>query len=411
MQAILGIIVLLLIAWAISENRRAIPVRTLVAGLGLQFALALLLLKLPAAREGFLVLNHVVEVLQQATLEGTSFVFGYLGGGEVPFALKPAASSFVLAFQTLPLILLMSALSALLYHWRILPLVVRGFAWCLERTIGIGGPAGVGTAANCFVGMVEAPLLVRPYLATITRSDLFVVMTAGMATIAGTMMIVYATFLRDVIAEPLGNLLTASILNAPAAIVIARLMVPPRSAAPQQPVVMKSSYDNAMDAITRGTLDGLTLLLNIGAMLLVLVALVALANTLLGLAPMPGEARLSLQGLFGYALAPLAWLIGVPWAEAGTAGALLGTKVVLNEMLAYLNMAQLPPEALGGQSRLILTYAMCGFANFGSLGIMIGGLGAMAPERRGEVVELGLRSIAAGLLTTCLTAALVGLLN
>jgi CNT family concentrative nucleoside transporter len=258
--------------------------------------------------------------------------------------------------------------------------------------------------------MVEAPLLVRPYLAAISRSDLFVIMTAGMATIAGTMMVLYATFLKDSIADPLGHLLTASILNAPAAIVIARLMVPPPADASPERVRMVSDYDNAMDAITRGTLDGLTLLLNIGAMLIVLVALVAVGNAILSLLPALGGEPVTLQRLLGYVMAPVAWLIGIPAAETGTAGALLGTKVVLNELIAYLSMARLPRGALSDHSRLILTYAMCGFANFASLGIMIGGLGAMAPGRRGDVVSLGLRSILAGMLTTCLTAALVGLL-
>lgn len=400
----------MLIAWATSENRRAIPVRTLIVGLLLQLVLALILLKLPPVREVFLALNDVVRALQQATLAGTSVVLGYLGGGDVPFETKQGASSFVLAFQALPLVLVISALSALLYHWRILPLVVQGFAWCLRKTLNIGGTAGVGTAANIFVGMVEAPLLVRPYLATASRSDLFIIMTAGMATIAGTMMVLYATFLTGVIADPLGHLLTASVLNAPAAIVIAQLMIPPQPEAEPETVKITSPYDNAMDAITRGTLDGLTLLLNIGAMLIVLIALVALANAALGLLPDMGGGAITLQRLLGFVMAPVAWLIGIPASEAATAGSLLGTKIVLNELIAYLSMGKLPDGTLSEGSRLILAYALCGFANFASLGIMIGGLGAMAPERRREIVALGLRSVLAGVLSTCLTAALVGLI-
>jgi len=387
-----------------------VPLRTLIAGLALQLVLAVLLLKLPPVRGLFFALNGIVQALQQATMAGTSFVLGYLGGGGIPFEARHGASTFILAFQALPLVLVMSALSALLYHWRILPIVVRGFAWCLHKTLGIGGTAGVGTAANVFVGMVEAPLLVRPYLATTSRSDLFVIMAAGMATIAGTMMVLYASFLNGVIADPLGHILTASVLNAPAAIVIARLMVPPGTGRQPEAVTLTSPYDSAMDAVTRGNLDGLTLLLNIGAMLIVLVALVALANAALGLLPDWGGAAITLQRLLGHALAPIAWLIGIPWAEASAAGALLGTKIVLNELIAYLAMARLPPGTLSDESRLIMTYALCGFANFGSLGIMIGGMGAMVPGRRGEIVALGLRSIAAGSLTTCLTAALVGLL-
>lgn len=381
----LGIIVLLLIAWALSENKRAVPVRTLLAGLTLQLVLALVLLKLPAARDMFLALNDVVRGLQQATIAGTSFVLGYLGGGDVPFELKNGASSFVLAFQALPLVLVISALSALFYHWRILPWIVQAFAWCLRKTLNIGGTAGVGTAANVFVGMVEAPLLIRPYLANASRSDLFVIMAAGMATIAGTMMVLYASFLQGVIANPLGHILTASILNAPAAIVIARLMIPPQPDVPLEIVEITSPYDNAMDAITRGTLDGLTLLLNIAAMLIVLVALVALCNAILGLLPDWGGAPIKLERLLGFLMAPIAWLIGIPWPEASAAGALLGTKIVLNELVAYLSMAQLSPGTLTDKSRLILTYALCGFANFASLGIMIGGLGAMVPDRKSVV--------------------------
>ena len=401
---------LILLAWAVSENRRRFPLRVVAVGIAMQVVLALLLLKLPLFRDVFLALNGLVAALLKATAAGTSFVFGYLGGGAAPFAPGGSGGSFLLAFQALPLVLVISALSALLYHWRVLPLVVEGFAWALRKTLGISGTAGVGTAANVFVGMVEAPLLVRPYMKTIGRGDLFVIMVAGMATIAGTVMVLYATFLRDVIPNAIAHLLTASILNAPAAVVIARLMVPGEDGAAEADVALSGMYTNSMDALTAGTLDGLRLLLNIVAMLIVLVALVALANLALGLAGDVAGAPLTLQRLLGYVMAPVAWLIGVPWAEAGQAGALLGTKVILNELIAYLDFSALPEGALAPRSRLIMTYALCGFANFGSLGIMIGGLGAMAPERRGEIAALGLKSILAGTLATCLTGAVVGLL-
>ena len=410
MQGLIGIVALLAFAWTLSENRRAVSPRTLAAGMALELALALVLLFLPPARDLFLALSRVVDALQSATSAGTTFVLGYLGGGDPPFVTRPGTSSFVLAFQALPLVLVIGALSALLYHWRVLPAVVRAFAWCLERTLGIGGTAGVSTAATVFVGMIEAPLLVRPYLAGVSRSDLFVIMTAGMATIAGTVMVIYAGFLQGVIPDPIGHLLTASVLNAPAAIVVARLMVPGETDAREGTVRLQGLYSGAMDAVTRGTFDGLQLLLNICAMLIVLVALVALANGALGLLPDAGGAPITLQRMLGYAMAPVAWAIGVPWAEAGTAGALLGTKIVLNELIAYLDLSRLPQGALSAPSRLILTYALCGFANFGSLGIMIGGLGAMAPERRDDIVALGFKSIVAGTIATCLTGALVGVL-
>ena len=409
-QGIIGLIVMLAFAWLIAERRRAPPWKLIAAGLGLQFVFALILLRVPASRELFLALNGIVMALQAATTAGTSFVFGYLGGGAPPFEASSPGATFILALQALPLVLVISAVSALLYHWRVLPAVVRAFAWALEKSLGIGGAVSVSTAANIFVGMVEAPLLVRPYVERLSRSDLFVIMVAGMSTIAGTVMVLYATFLKGIVADPIGHLLTASIMSAPAAVVIARLMVPEADDAEPVPTRLDRLYDGAVDAITRGTADGLRLLLNIIAMLVVLVALVHLANAVLGLIPEIWGARLTLERMLGWIMAPLAWLMGIPWAEAGAAGSLLGVKIVLNELIAYLSLARLPEGTLGTHSRLIMTYALCGFANFGSLGIIIGGLGAMVPERRADIVSLGLKSIVAGTLATCMTATVVGLL-
>ncbi len=411
LQAALGIAVMVGLAWAISEDRRAFPWRSVFAGIVLQFVLALVLLKVPVVREALGLLNHAVAALQAATMAGTSFVFGYLGGGPAPFAVSAPESSFILAFQALPLLVVVSAASALLYHWRVLPAVVGALAWALQRAMRLGGPASLSCAANVFVGMIEAPLLIRPYLAAMSRADLFVVMTVGMATIAGTVLVLYATFLQGIIADPAGHLLSASIMSAPAAILIARVMVP-AGAAGQIPerAALERLDRSAMEAITRGTLEGLQLLLAVVAMLVVVVALVHLANTILGLLPDIAGAPITLERALGQALAPLAWLMGIPAAEAATAGALLGVKVVLNELLAYFQMAQLPAEALSERSRLIMTYALCGFANFASLGIMIGGLATICPERRAEVVALGMRSIVSGMLATCMTGAVVGCL-
>ena len=409
-QPFLGLAVLVAFAWTISENRRACSWRLVATGLIVQFALAVLLLKLPQSQIVFVWLNDGVVALQKATEAGTSLVFGFLGGGKLPFTEPYPGAAFILAFRALPLVLLMSALSALLYHWRVLPWIVRGFAWLLGKALGISGAASFGTAANVFVGMVEAPLLIRPYLNRISRSELFIVMTAGMATIAGTMYALYVSFLANVIPGAAGHLLTASLISAPAAILIARLMVPPDGAEAQERVETGRLYDNSMDAITTGTIDGLRLLGYILGMLVVLVALVALANAILGLAPDAWGAPLTLQRLLGWVMAPVTWLLGIPWPEAVTAGRLLGTKVVLNELLAYLELAKLPPGSLSERSRLIMIYAMCGFANFGSLGIMIGGMGAMVPDRRGEIVQLGLKSVLAGVMATCMTGAVVAVL-
>lgn len=410
LQSLLGFIALLALAWGLSEVRGRVPWRTVIAGVGLQLALALVLLKLPAARELFLALNELMLALERATRAGTSFVFGYLGGGPLPFAESYAGASFVLAFRALPLVLVVSALSALLFHWRILPLIVRGFSLLLQRSMGIGGAVGVGAAVNVFVGMIEAPLFVRPYLKQLDRGELFMIMSCGMATIAGTVMVLYASILQPVIPAAMGHLLAASIVNAPSALAVAALMVPPAGAPTAGEMIAAEPADSSMDAITKGTLQGVQLLLNIVAMLLVLVALVSLANQVLAWLPAWGGAPVTLQRALGYALAPLVWLMGIPWQEAPAAGALMGTKTVLNELLAYTELARLPEGTLSERSRLIMIYAMCGFANLGSLGIMIGGLGTMVPERRAEVIGLGLKSIVSGTLATALTGTAIGLI-
>ncbi|MCC7167449.1 MAG: nucleoside:proton symporter [Rhodospirillales bacterium] len=409
LQSLIGILGLTALAWLVSENRRRVSWKVAAGGLAFQFLLALVLLKLPMFKTAFLALGDLVGALQKATRAGTGFVFGYLGGGPLPFVETQPGASFVLAFQALPLVLIMSALSALLYHWRILPLVVRGFAWVLRRTMGIGGAVGVSSAANAFLGMVEAPLLIRPYLLKLSRGELFVVMTGGMATIAGTVMVLYATFLERVIPDPLGHLLIASLISVPAAIMVGKMMIPDdaRTADDAPPPRL---YSGSMDAIAKGTQDGIQLLIGIVAMLVVLVGLVHLANGLLGLLPDLAGQPITLERLFGFVMLPIVWLMGIPWAEAMTAATLMGTKTVLNELLAYLDLARLPPGALGERSRIILTYGMCGFANFGSLGILIGGMGAMVPERRDEIVALGFRAIVSGTLASCLTGAVVGLL-
>ena len=404
-----GLLTLLAIAWALSENRRAVPWRIVLPGVVLTLVLAALLLKAPPVQQFFLALNEALLALERATQAGTSLVFGYLGGAPLPFETRPGVSTFILGLRALPLVLVVSALSALLFYWRVLPWLVRLLSAMLEKTLGIGGAVGLSTAANIFVGMVEAPLVVRPYLARLSRGELFMVMTCGMAGVAGTVMVLYASILGPVIPDAIGHILAASIISAPAAIVVAALMIPPQGEPTSGRIDIATGARGAMDAITRGTVDGLQLLLNIVALLIVLVALVTLVNAVLGALPEIAGKPLSLERMLGVVMAPLTWLAGVPWAEAQTAGALMGTKTVLNEFLAYLQMAQLPVDALSPRSRIIMTYALCGFANFGSLGIMLGGLTAMVPERRDEIVALGLRSIVSGTLATLITAAIVSI--
>ena len=410
LQSAFGVLALLAIAWALSENRRAVSLRQTAIGLAITVVTALVLLKLPPVAKAFGAINDAVNTISAATRAGTSFVFGYLGGGALPFDLKAPGADFILAFQALPIILVMSVLTTLLFYWRILPPIVRGMAWLLERTLGVGGAVGLSTAANIFLGMVEAPLFIRPYLAQLTRSELFLVMTGGMA---GIVLVLYATFLAPLIPDAAAHFVIASVLGAPAAILVSLIMVPETSdkrtgGSLEDPDMHASS---TMDAITKGTTAGLELLLNIIAMLLVLVALVYLANAILGLLPEIGGAKISLQRLLGYLMAPVCWLMGLPWPQAITAGSLMGTKTVLNELIAYVDLSRLGTDAPDPRSRLIMLYAMCGFANFASLGIMIGGLGTMAPERREEINALGLKSIVSGTLTTCLMGAIVGVLT
>ena len=413
LQSALGVVALLVFAWAIRERRGAVNWRSAGTALAVTIVTALLLLEVPAVRSAFALVNRAVNAIAEATQAGTSFVFGYVGGGALPFALTTPGAEFVLAFQALPIVLVMSVLTTLLFYWRILPPVVCGFSWALERTMGVGGAVGLSTAANIFLGMVESPLFIRPYLARLTRGELFMVMTGGMAGIAGTVFVLYATILSKAIPDVAGHILVASILGAPAALLISMLMVPdlPDERTDIGKVEIGRVADGTMDAIVRGTAAGLELLLNIVAMLIVLVALVHLANAILGLLPDVAGSGVTLQRLLGLAMAPVCWLMGVPWDQAITAGSLMGIKTVLNELIAYLELAKLPAGALDDRSRLIMLYAMCGFANFGSLGIMIAGLTVMAPERRADIVSLGLKSIVSGTLTTCLMGAIVGVLN
>jgi len=409
LQAVAGIFALLGAAWLLSEDRRRVPWRAVAAGVGLQIVLAVSLLRLPGFRNLFLALNGAMTALNNALQAGTSFVFGYLGGGEPPFEVVEPPKTYLFAFQSLPFIILISALAAVLFYWRVLPLIVKAMSGVLQRTMRLGGAVGLGVSANVFMGMVEAPLLVAPYVARMSRGELFILMTSGMATVAGTVMVVYASVLDGVIPNPLGHILTASLINAPASVVVASLLIPPGDQSTEGELTPPQPAHSTMDAITQGTEQGVRLLINITAMLIVLIALVSLANQILGLLPAVGGSPLTLQRILGALFAPVAWLLGIPWSEAAAAGSLLGTKVVLNEFIAYVDLAHLGPESLSLKSRLIMSYALCGFANFGSLGIMIGGLGTMVPERRRDITQMGMKSILAGVMATCLTGAIAGL--
>lgn len=409
LQSALGICVIIASAWVFSENRRVFPWRVVVGGLALQATLALLLLKVPLAQRALLDLNGVVGALTTATRAGTSFVFGVVGGG-APVGVNNASDLAGFAFSVLPLVIVISALSALLWHWRILPVVINAVAYVLRRILGLGGAVGLGAGATIFLGMVEAPLLIRPYLARITRSELFILCTVGLATVAGTVFALYATILKNVVPGAIGHILVASMMSLPSAIIISRIMVPGEVEAGAADHSGEARYRSSMDAVARGTEDGLKIWLQIVAMLVVMLALVALLNQIMTLVPPLWGAPLTLERLFGWLFAPVVWLYGVPWSEATTAGSLMGVKTILNELVAYLRLAALPAGTLDPRSTLIMVYAMCGFANLGSVGIMIAGMSALMPERRDEIVPLAMRAIVSGTMASGMTGAMIGLL-
>lgn len=416
LQSLIGLIGIPIVAYALAARPSRLSAmdacKVAVVGIGLQAAIALLLLKLPASRLVFEGAAAVVGALQRATEKGMQLVFGYLAGGTAPFEITHPQSVYLLAFRGLPLILLMSVLTRLFYHWGILQRVVAVFSAVFQRAFGIGGALGTAASANIFVGMVEAPLLVRPYLGGMGRGALLATMAVGMATIAGTVMALYATILGPSVPGAAGHVLAASLMNVPAALLLSRLAVPegyeggPDAAAAD----VGSGAQSSMDAIVVGTMDGVRLLVAVTAMLVVATALVALVNVMLAGLTEPFGMTLTIERMLGWVVAPVAFAIGIPWNEAATAGALIAKKVVLNEFVAYLDLAQLPPDALSAHSRLVLTYALCGFANLGSLGIMVGGLAAMAPERRKDIVQLGPLAVLVGLMATLLSGAVIGII-
>ena len=409
MQAIVGVFLLVALAYSLSENRPGVAWRAVAVGIGLQFVLAVVLLKVPVVSQVLLGANKFVVAIEAATTAGTVFLFGFLGGGDVPFLMQNADEPYLFAFRVLPQIIMFSVIVAVLWHWQILPLFVKGLGWLLRKTMRVGGAVGTAGAASLFLGMVEAPLVIRAYLARLSRGELFTVMTLGMSTVAGTMLVLYASVLQDLIPGIIGHIITASLINIVGAIYISRLMIPGDSVVGETDSAIDMGYISTVDAITRGTRDGLMLAVNVGAMLLVLISLVALVNGLLsGINAF--DAPMSLERGLGWLFAPVAWLLGIPWSEAPAAGTLLGTKLVLNELIAYIQLVQ-QADSFSPATRQILLYALCGFANLGSLGILLGGLAILVPERREEVLQIAPRSILSGTLVTLTTAALVGLIG
>ncbi len=416
LRGLIGIAALMGLAWAFSENRRGHPGWTWIAGaLVMQGLLAVLIVRVPLVWEAVGLVNSAVSAVEAATLKGSSYMFGYLGGAELPFALKPGAQPpLVIAFQILPLVIVFSALSALLWHWGVLRWIVNGLGFLLRRSLGVSGVVGLSGGASIFLGVVEAPLVTRAYFARVSRSELFQIMTLTMATISGAILILYATTLRNTVPDAVGHMITASLISLPAALLIARLMVPPGADDTATEVEKEDPgmrYDGSIDAIIKGTMDGLQLFLAVIAVIITVFALVALVDMVLALLPLVDGDPLTLKRLLGWALAPLMWLIGVPWGEAQAAGALMGTKAVLNEYVAYLELAALPAGTLGPRSLLIVTYALCGVANLASVGLLVSTIGTLCPERRAEAAGLGMKSWISGNLATAMTGAWIGLVT
>lgn len=411
LQSLLGIVVVILLCWIVSENRRAFPWRLAIGAVAVQAALVLALFAIPGSQGVLAAITGAVDGLAAATRVGAQFVFGYLAGGAQPYVIENRPALFVFAFEVLPLILVISALSALLWHWRILRWITRGFGFLFQKTLGLGGASALAVAANIFLGMIESPIVIRAYLDKLTRSEIFLMMVVGLATVAGSTMVAYATLLAPVLPNAAGHVLVASIVSAPAGVLLARIIVPEKAGQGGAFADYGSAlkYDSAIDAIVKGTSDGLMVVLNISAILIVFVALVALANVMLGGFWLFGE-PVTIERLLGYAFAPVAWLTGVEWADAQVAGRLLGVKLTLTEFVAFIQLGAVPEDGMSERTRMLLTYALCGFANIGSVGITVTGLSVLIPERREEVLGLVWKALFAGFLATLMTASVVGAL-
>jgi len=412
-QPIVGFFILLLLGAIFSENVKAIKVRYVVNAVVIQVLLALMLIKLPLVKNFFEYLSYGVMTLKDANDYGTSFVFGYLAdkAPNAPFDITNSAGTFIFAFGGLTLIIVMSAISALLWHWRIIPVLVNALSVIFKKPLDVGGPVGLSATANIFLGQVEAPLLVRPYLASMSKNELLILMTVGMSTIAGSVMVIYTTMLSPIYGIGLiGHFLTASLISVPAAIMYANIIIPSETKTDFPADNSTKMYSGTMDALTRGTQAGIEIFLNVAAMLIVVMALVFLVNAILGVLPDVLGQPLTMERMFGWLFAPLAWCMGIPWTESQTAGELLGVKTILNEFVAYLYLADTNTYVLSEKSNLIMLYALCGFANFSSVGILLSGMSAMVPERRKDLIAVSIKALWAALLASCMTGFIVGIL-
>ena len=411
-QGLIGIALMVLLAWSLSEDRKARPSwRWIGTALFLQLALAILIVRVPFVWSVVTLANHAVSAIEKATLVGSSYMFGYVGGAPLPFALGPGqAPPVIIAFQILPLVIVFSALSALLWHWGVLAWIVRGLSWLLQRSLGVSGVVGLSGGANLFLGVVESPLVVRAYFDRMSRSELFAIMVLAMSTISGAVLVLYAQTLSRTVPDAVGHMISASLISLPAAVLLARLMVPgqEKTADDEKPAL---EYESSIDAIIRGTMDGIQLFLAVIGVIIVVFALVALVDQMLVALPIVDGGPVTVRRVFGWLFAPVMWTLGIPWDQAPQAGALMGTKAILNEYVAYLEMATLPAATFDPRSQLIVTYALCGFANLASIGLLVSTIGTLAPARRAEVAALGVKSWIAGNCASAMTGAVIGIVT
>ena len=415
--SLLGWLTMIAIAWMISYNRKNFPWRTVIWGIALQFTLALLILKTQVGKDFFVFAGKIVQKLIQFSSEGTKFVFGPLADGNLLSDKFGPGNSVVFAILVTGTVVIVASLSSLFYHWGILQRVVRAVAWVMRKVMGTSGSETLSAAANVFMGQTEAPLVIRPYVPRMTKSEIMTIMVCGMAHIAGGVAAVYAAMgMKAGYPNTAGHLLTASVLNCPAALLIAKILLPETEqseTAAGSPAMTPRTTANSIDAICRGAGDGFFLSLNICAMLIAFIAIIALANYVFGWTQLHVGIThvLTLQNIFGWVNAPFAWLMGVPAMDCLNVGQILGERIVLNEFVGYLDLTSHAKEmALDPRSFTIATYALCGFANFSSIAIQIGGIGTLAPERRSEMAKVGFRAMAGGLLAAYMTASLAGFL-
>ncbi len=412
-QGLIGLVFVLLLAWGLSEDRRARPSWRWIAGaIFMQIAIALVITRAPVVWDIVRLANVGVAAIEKATLAGSSYMFGYTGGAPIPFEMKPGEGPpLIIAFQILPLVIVFSALAALLWHWGVLAAIVRGLSWALQKTLGVSGVVGLSGGANIFLGVVESPLVVRAYFEKMSRAELFAIMVLSMSTISGAVLVLYASTLSKSVPDAVGHMISASLISLPAALLIARLMVPGEGKTDAEIGAASLRYQSSMDAIIRGTMDGVQLFLAVIGVIIVMFALVALADQILTVLPHVGGEAITLRRAFGWALSPLMWALGVPWREAADAGALMGTKAILNEYVAYLQLAALPADTFDPRSKLIVVYSLCGFANLASVGLIVSTISTLAPSRRADLATLGMKSWVAGNCASAMTGAVIGLVT